>query len=99
MLASVMTERNKIEKSAEVLRGERLQLEARADLDVYDRLANITCPTFVAAGRYDGIAPPANAEAIAAQIPGAELRVYDAGHALLFQDPTSLHDVVAFLGD
>jgi pimeloyl-ACP methyl ester carboxylesterase len=98
MLASLMTERNKIEKSAEVQRGERLQLEARADLDVYDRLAKITCPTFVAAGRYDGIAPPANAEAIAAQISGAELRVYDAGHALLFQDPSSLHDVVAFLG-
>ena len=49
-------------------------------------LARITCPTLVAAGRYDGIAPLANSEAIASRIAGAELRVYEGGHAFFVQD-------------
>jgi 3-oxoadipate enol-lactonase len=84
-------------KPAETLRGEALQLAARADFDVFDRLPRITCPTFVAAGRYDGIAPVANSEAIVAQIPGAELHVYEGGHAFFIQDPKAFPDALAFL--
>jgi pimeloyl-ACP methyl ester carboxylesterase len=84
-------------KSPEGLRGERLQLEARSHHDVYDRLHRITCPTFVGSGRYDGIAPPANGEAIAARIPRAELRLYEGGHAYLYQDRRGFPDLIEFL--
>ena len=62
-----------------------------------DRLAAVTCPTLVAAGRYDGIAPLPNSEAIVARIPGAELRVYEGGHIFFAQDPTALPEVFDFL--
>ena len=77
--------------------GRRAQLEARRGHDVWDRLPSVTCPTFVACGRYDPIAPPANAEAIASRIPGAVLRVYEGGHAFFVQDPDALVDLRTFL--
>jgi pimeloyl-ACP methyl ester carboxylesterase len=73
------------------------QLEARRGHDVFDRLPAVRCPTLVAAGRYDGIAPLGNSEAIASRIPGAELRVYEGGHAFFAQDPTALPEVIEFL--
>jgi 3-oxoadipate enol-lactonase len=78
-------------------RGEAEQLGARKHHDVFDRLGRIACPTLVAAGRYDGIAPLANSEAIAAGIAGAELRVYEGGHAFLAQDRAAFPEVVEFL--
>jgi len=80
-----------------VVAGRRAQLDARRGHDVWDRLPAVACPTFVACGRYDPIAPVANAEAIAARIPGAELRVYDGGHAFFVQDRSALPDLHAFL--
>jgi 3-oxoadipate enol-lactonase len=77
--------------------GEREQLRARRDHDVSGRLGAITCPTLVAAGRYDGIAPFVNSEAIASRIAGAMLRVYEGGHAFFAQDPRAFPDLVAFL--
>ena len=59
--------------------------------------ARITCPTFVAAGRFDGIAPLANSEAIASRVPGATLHVYEGGHAFFAQDPRALPEVIDFL--
>jgi pimeloyl-ACP methyl ester carboxylesterase len=79
--------------------GRRLQLEARRGHDAWDRLGGIRCPTLVACGRFDGIAPPANGAALASRIAGAELRVYEGGHAFVAQDPTSLPEVIAFLND
>jgi pimeloyl-ACP methyl ester carboxylesterase len=73
------------------------QLEARAGHDVWDRLHAITCPTLVGYGEHDGIAPPRNSAAIAARIPGAELRGYAGGHLFLFQDPAALPEIGAFL--
>src|SRR5690349_20823290 len=81
----------------EVRRGMREQLLARSHHDVADRLPRITCPTLVAGGRYDGIAPPENSAAIAARIAGAELRMYEGGHAFLGQDRQAFPDVLAFL--
>lgn len=81
----------------EVARGKAEQLGARAGHDVVDRLGRITCPTLVAGGRYDGIAPPANSEAIAERIAGADLRFYEGGHAFLAQDPVAFPDVLDFL--
>jgi pimeloyl-ACP methyl ester carboxylesterase len=60
------------------------------------RLAAVRCPTLVACGRYDGIAPPANSEWIASRIAGAELRVYEGGHVFFIQDPQALPDIRAF---
>ena len=56
-LVDLLAARTFGEKSSEQLRGEQGQIEARSHHDVYDRLPQITCPTLVAAGRYDGIAP------------------------------------------
>ena len=78
--------------------GELAQLEARRQHDVWDRLGAITSPTFVGAGRFDGIAPVANSEAIASRIAGAELHVYEGGHLFFVQDSRALPDVFAFLG-
>jgi 3-oxoadipate enol-lactonase len=78
-------------------RGELEQLEARRYHDVWDRLPKVTAPTMVACGRYDGIAPLANGEAIASRIPDADLRVYEGGHLFVVQDRTAMPDVVEFL--
>ena len=51
----------------------------------------------IAAGSHDGLAPLANSEAIASRIAGSELRVYDGGHAFVFQDRQALPDIVEFL--
>ena len=84
-------------KSAEARRGEVEQLGARRHHDVWERLPRVTCPTLVAGGRYDGIAPPANSEAIASQIHGAELRLYEGGHLFFLQDRAAFPDVLGFL--
>jgi len=86
-----------VPKSADTIRGERLQLGARIHHDVADRLHAIAAPTFVAAGRYDGIAPMNNSEEIAARIPDAVMSVYEGGHIFTAQDPTAIRDIRAFL--
>ena len=77
--------------------GEAAQLDARSHHDVADRLGRVTCPTLVASGRYDGIAPPANGEAIATRITGSDRRVYDGGHAFFAQDATAFPEILDFL--
>lgn len=79
-------------------RGARLQLEARAEHDVVDRLGEILHPVLVCAGRYDGIAPAENQRALAAGLPNAELRWYEGGHMFLVQDRAAWSDITAFLG-
>jgi pimeloyl-ACP methyl ester carboxylesterase len=96
-LAEMMAARRGGAKTAEQRRGEAEQLGARSRHDVCDRLGRITCPTLVACGRYDGIAPPSNSEFIASRIPGAQLRRYEGGHAFFAQDRAAVPDVVAFL--
>jgi pimeloyl-ACP methyl ester carboxylesterase len=96
MLAEQMAQRATVDKTEEQRRGEREQLLARSHHDVIDRLERITCPTLVAAGRYDGIAPLANSETIAAHIRGADLRVYEGGHAFFAQDPAAFSDLLEF---
>ena len=96
-LAAMMAARRSIEKTAEQLRGETEQLAARRHHDVCDRLPRISCPTLVASGRFDGIAPPSNGEAIVARVPGAQLKLYDGGHAFFAQDSAALPDVLGFL--
>jgi 3-oxoadipate enol-lactonase len=96
-LASMLAARRTESKSAERRRGEREQLLARRTHDVTDRLAKITCPTLVAAGRYDGIAPLANSEAIVSRISDSELRVYEGGHMFFVQDQNAIPEILDFL--
>jgi 3-oxoadipate enol-lactonase len=77
--------------------GHALQLDARRRHNTWGRLDQITCPTLVAAGRYDGIAPPDNSERLASAIPDAQLRVFDGGHLFLLQDPTAFPAIIEFL--
>lgn len=96
-LVALMAARRGEEKSADAERGEVEQLDARRRHDVVDRLARINSPTLVAAGRFDGIAPLGNSEAIARGVPKAQLRVYEGGHAFFAQDRQALPDVLDFL--
>ena len=98
-LAKAMAARNAGSKSDEQRRGEREQLLARSHHDVCDRLGSISCPTLVAGGKYDGIAPPANSEAIASRVPNAELRLYEGGHAFFAQDARALPEILDFLDE
>ena len=92
-IVDAMGERRRAEQTP----GEALQLDARSRHDVWDRLLAVTAPTFVAAGRYDGIAPLANSEAIAGRIPDSQLHVYEGGHAFFFQDRAALPQIRNFL--
>jgi 3-oxoadipate enol-lactonase len=96
-LVELLSARESATKSAEQRRGEAAQLEARRHVDVAARLALVACPTLVASGRYDGIAPPANGEAIAALVAGSEFRLYEGGHAFVAQDPAAFPDIFDFL--
>jgi pimeloyl-ACP methyl ester carboxylesterase len=96
-LASRLANPSPEAKSTERRRGEREQLLARRTHDVMNRLPSITCPTLVAAGRYDRIAPLANSKAIVGQIPDSELQVYEGGHIFFLQDPSALKEILDFL--
>jgi 3-oxoadipate enol-lactonase len=77
--------------------GARRQLEARARHDTWDRLADIRCPTLIAAGLYDGIALPETQARMAGRIPGARLEFFEGGHMFVIQDRTAYPAVIAFL--
>jgi 3-oxoadipate enol-lactonase len=96
-LAALLAQRFTMDKSEDVLKGERLQLEARRGHDVYDRLPRVSCPTLVVSGRYDGIAPAVNGAAIADRIPDATLRLFEGGHMFLVQDPEAFPAIIEFL--
>ena len=85
------------EKTAHQIEGERLQLEARMGHDVADRLHLVSAPTLITAGRFDGIAPLANSQAIAERIPSSTLNVYEGGHPFLSQDRQAMRDIRTFL--
>ena len=97
-LAELMARRSPEDEPWRVRYGMAMQLDARRHHDVWDRLDRITCPTFVGAGRFDGIAPLSNAEAMAGRIAGASLHVYEGGHAFFAQDARAFPDVLDFFG-
>jgi 3-oxoadipate enol-lactonase len=77
--------------------GYRRQLLARKGLDTFDRLPGVTAPTFICGGRYDGIAPIVNQEALLRQLPNAQLELFEGGHAFLNEDPRAFERIIAFL--
>jgi 3-oxoadipate enol-lactonase len=83
----------------EAARGARLQLEARAFHDTWDRLPTFERPTLVIGGRFDGQAPPANLQRLANRLPHASLHFCEGGHMFLLQDPSAWPTIIAFLGE
>jgi 3-oxoadipate enol-lactonase len=77
--------------------GARRQLEARARHDTYERLPTLRMPVYLCGGRYDGIATPANLEAMQKQIPGARLEFFEGGHLFVIQDARAFERIEAFL--
>lgn len=77
--------------------GRHRQLEARATHDTWDRLGEIRCPTLVASGRYDGIAPPETGAAMANRIRGSAFRLFEGGHLFVLQDREAFPAMVRFL--
>jgi len=78
-------------------RGARLQLEARRHHDTWVRLSQLDMPVLLCAGRYDGIAPLSNMQAMASRIPNATLNVYEGGHLFLIQDKSAYPDIARWL--
>jgi 3-oxoadipate enol-lactonase len=77
--------------------GAALQLDARRRHDTYDRLPELRMPVLLCAGKYDGIAPLENMQAMARRIPSSELRIYEGGHLFLIQDRSAYPEIVAWL--
>ena len=75
-----------------------LQMSARMGHDAWPRLSEITCPTMVASGRFDGIAPPENGVRMAGRIPNAVFREFEGGHAFFIQDRSALPAILDFAG-
>ncbi|MGB0266809.1 MAG: alpha/beta fold hydrolase [Pseudomonadales bacterium] len=83
--------------NAALIRGSALQLAARRDHDCYDALPGLTMPTLLCAGRFDGIAPLPNMEALAAAMPQATLQVFEGGHLFLRQDRAAWPAILQWL--
>jgi len=77
--------------------GYQRQLEARAGHDTFDRLASLRMPVFLAGGKYDRQAEPANMETLRDRIPGARLEFFEGGHGFTRDDPKAWERVTAFL--
>jgi 3-oxoadipate enol-lactonase len=77
--------------------GARRQLEARIGHDTFDRLPALKMPVYVVGGRYDGIALPANLQAMAGQMANSRLELFEGGHLFFMQDPRAFENIKAFL--
>jgi 3-oxoadipate enol-lactonase len=74
------------------------QLAAAAAHDAGSRLGGIAMRTLVVHGAEDRMVPPDNGRALAAAIPGAELRVFDdAAHVYTTDEPAADEYVMRFL--
>ena len=78
-------------------KGFRRQLEARRGHDTFDRLSRLDMPVLIAAGRYDGIAPPSNQEALHGAIANSRLEWFEGGHVFMLQDPRAGEVIREFL--
>jgi 3-oxoadipate enol-lactonase len=88
-LLELATAARRDDRDALAVSGARRQLQARAGHDTFNRLGQLSMPVLLAGGEFDGIAPKANMEAMAAEISGAELRFFTGGHLFLIQDKSA----------
>lgn len=96
-IVEMLRERAAAPRDEESARGFAQQLEARRHHDVTSELGSIRAPTLVCCGRYDGIAPMENSEVLDADIPDAELAIFEGGHVFMLQDPSAPERVIEFL--
>lgn len=79
------------------------QWQADITHDALDRLKDVSAPTLVVSAEHDLLAPPALAQAVAEQIPGARFELLtgpDASHAVLLERPEEFGKLVMdFLGN
>ena len=73
------------------------QLMARKDHNTFQSLKNIDIPVFLMGGKYDGIAPVSNMEAIHKNITDSRLEFYEGGHLFLIQDKKAYRDLIDWL--
>ena len=73
------------------------QLIARKEHNTYESLSSIAIPVFLLGGKYDGIAPVENMEAMHSQITDSKLEFYEGGHLFLIQDKRAFRDIVNWL--
>ena len=78
-------------------RGLAEQLGARSHHDTFDRLPQLTVPTYVFGGVHDRIAPPDNLTALASRIPGAALDIFNHGHFSWNEDAAVWDRIIRFL--
>jgi 3-oxoadipate enol-lactonase len=77
--------------------GARRQLDARRDHDTYDRLSQLRMLVYICGGKFDGLSPPENLEALHRQIRGSTLEYFEGGHMFLRQDPNTFKKIISFL--
>jgi len=77
--------------------GARRQLEARRDHDTWGRLPQLRMPVYICGGKFDGLSPPENLEALHRRIRGSTLEFFDGGHMFLWQDPKAFMRITSFL--
>lgn len=76
--------------------GLRAQLKARASHDTCSRLVQITAPTLIIAGRFDGQTPKAGHAELQDQINGAQIHIVDGSHNFIFENDECYSSVVQF---
>ena len=77
--------------------GAMKQLMARKNHNTYHRLCQINAPVLLLGGKFDGVAPVENMQAIADQIELSELRFYEGGHMFLVQDKKAYPEMIEWL--
>jgi 3-oxoadipate enol-lactonase len=73
------------------------QLLARKEHNTFSSLRDIDIPVLLMGGKYDGIAPMTNMQAISVEIKDSQLKFYEGGHLFLIQDKTAFQDLVKWL--
>ena len=77
--------------------GARRQLEAREEHDARDWIDQITVPTALFGGRYDGLGTEAGQQFMAERISGSVMQLFEGAHGFLNEDPAAVPALVDFL--
>ncbi len=86
-----------LRSTPESSRGYDYQVNAASNHNTYDRLGQITAPTLVYGGRYDGSCTPEVTKAMAERIPNARYELLEHGHGSWYFDPTVWQMIIDFL--
>ena len=80
-----------------LMRGYNNQVNAVLQHNTFDRLNEITIPTLVFGGRFDGSNPPNVTKGLAELIPGARYELLESGHGNWYFDSRSWGMIIDFL--